>query len=130
MTNLFGIFLVGYRKMLGLGQSEAARRFGVPQSTLSRWEWGHNPANETHLGKISRVLETSVEELRLMIEVDVKYSIQPICDLLPFLRQLAEVNLKQLTYLEFVSLLAVQADIPAKLPLDLMRKLVLLKRSG
>ena len=60
----FGDAVRHYRTMLGLKQGEVARRLGVSQNTVSRWEVAARPPAEYHLVRLAELLRADPEELR------------------------------------------------------------------
>lgn len=57
------ITLKAARVNSGLSQKEAARKLGIAESTLYKWEAGKNKPNVKYLDKIERVFKISVENI-------------------------------------------------------------------
>lgn len=57
----FGAQLVAARKAVGLSQVELARKVGVAQSTLSKWESGESDLQAMHLRPLAKALCVSLE---------------------------------------------------------------------
>ncbi|WP_278390564.1 helix-turn-helix transcriptional regulator [Lactobacillus acetotolerans] len=45
----------------GLSQKEAAKRLGVAESTLYKWESGRNKPNTKYLGRIKKVFKIPID---------------------------------------------------------------------
>ena len=58
-----GKFLKEHREKAGLSQSELARKTGVNQQSMSRWEMGINAPNITDCVRLARFYKISVDEL-------------------------------------------------------------------
>ncbi len=54
--------LVRHRTVLGLFQNEAAKRIGVDQSTLAKWERGEREVTGRFLGRVMRFLEQAATQ--------------------------------------------------------------------
>lgn len=57
------ITLKAARVNSGLGQKEAAKRLGVSESTLYKWESGINKPNVKYLDKIQKVFKMPIEHI-------------------------------------------------------------------
>jgi DNA-binding transcriptional regulator YiaG len=53
----WGERLVRHRTTLGMPQKEAARRLGVDQGTLARWEQGKREPQGAFLGRVKRFVQ-------------------------------------------------------------------------
>lgn len=55
------ITLKAARVNCGLSQKEAAKKLGIAESTLYKWESGKNKPNTKYLDRIQKVFKTPIE---------------------------------------------------------------------
>lgn len=60
---VFASRLVAARKSVGLSQVDLARKVGVAQSTLSKWEQGDSDLQAVHLRPLAKALGLTLEDV-------------------------------------------------------------------
>ncbi|HYJ67296.1 MAG TPA: helix-turn-helix transcriptional regulator [Nocardioidaceae bacterium] len=63
MNGVFGEFIRGHRKRLGLTQEDLAQKMDVSQPTVSTWETGESMPEHDNMQLLAQVLEISRREL-------------------------------------------------------------------